>query len=94
MSASNSDPARNAALGAFPRAILKIAPQAAAAAQVDHQALLYPAANKDVQYAGGGLEGKVSVTNVVDVREVLSAPLRHIAALATPKDILVSGYPK
>ncbi len=68
-------------------------PQAAATAQVEHQALSYLAVNQDVQYAGDGFEEEVAVTDVVDVREVLSVPLRHIAALATPEDNLVSGYP-
>ena len=55
-------------------------PQYTPAAQVHHEALADPGSSKEVQYAGGGPEGVVAETDVVDVGEVLSVPLFY----ATP----------
>src|SRR3712207_9396851 len=52
--------------------------QTAAAAQIHHQALKYPALVQDLQYPRRGPEGEVSVADVVDVGEVLRSEERRV----------------
>ena len=57
-------------------------PQAASATQIDHQPLANPVSLQDLQYAGGGSKGEVTVTDIMDKREVFFVPLRHNMILA------------
>lgn len=57
-------------------------PQAAPATQIDHQPFANAVSGQDLQYSGGGSEGEVAVTDVVDKREVFFVPLRHNMILA------------
>ena len=55
-------------------------PQTAPAAEVDNEAIVYPAMAQDLEYAWRRSEGELGVADVVDVGEVLPVPPRPIRA--------------